>query len=501
MSDIKVLSGPQVAEHSSRDSCWIIVHGKVYDVTEFLDEHPGGARIILKYAGKDATEAYEPIHPPDAITTNLPVSKHLGVIDASTIVKVIKEVTEEEKQRQAALAARPPVENILNLHDFEVIAKAVIPPKAWAYYSSASDDEITIRENRLAFQRVWFRPRILRDVSSVDWSTKILGRKSSLPLYISATALGKLGHPEGELTITRASAKHGVIQMIATLASCSFDEIIDAAVPGQEFFVQLYVNRDREITRKYVQHAEKRGVKGLFITVDAPQLGRREKDMRMKQVDESASAEVQKGHEVKKDQGVARAISSFIDPSLSWKDIPWFRSITKMPIILKGISTAEDAILAYESGVQGIVLSNHGGRQLDTARSGLEVLVEVVAALRLKGYFPDPRFEIFVDGGVRRASDVLKAIALGAKAVGVGRAFLYSFCAYGQEGVERAIQIFRDEFEMNMRLLGARTIDELVPEMVDASGLSQHIVTVPRDNLFESTYQPLTITQLNTSKL
>lgn len=161
-----------------------------------------------------------------------------------------------------------------------------------------------------------------------------------------------------------------------------------------------------------------------------------------------------------------------------------------MPIILKGISTAEDAILAYEAGVQGIVLSNHGGRQLDTARSGLEVLLEVVTAFRLRGYLPAPpnrQFEIFVDGGVRRASDVLKAIALGAKAVGVGRAFLYSFCAYGQEGVERAIQIFRDEFEMNMRLLGARHIGELVPEMVDASALSQHIVGVPRDNLFEAT--------------
>ena len=154
---------------------------------------------------------------------------------------------------------------------------------------------------------------------------------------------------------------------------------------------------------------------------------------------------------------------SFIDPSLSWKDIPWFQSITKsasptlpshvglhvnelllpVPIILKGIGSAEDAVLAYEAGVQGIVLSNHGGRQLDTARSGIEVLVEVVSALRLRGYWPDPRFEIYVDGGVRRASDVLKAIALGATAVGVGRPFLYAFCAYGQEGVEKAIQIFR----------------------------------------------------------
>ncbi|KAK7691837.1 hypothetical protein QCA50_005241 [Cerrena zonata] len=501
MSNVNVLTGPEVAAHSSRDSCWIIVHGKVYDVTDFLDEHPGGSKIILKYAGKDATEAYDPIHPPDAITTNLPVEKHLGAIDVSTVAKVVKEVTEEEKRRQALMEARPPLENVINLHDFEQVARIVLPEKAWAYYSSASDDEITIRENRLAYQRVWFRPRILRDVSSVDWSTTILGQKSSLPVYISATALGKLGHPDGELCLTRAAANHGVIQMIATLASCSFDDIVDAAGPGQNFFVQLYVNRDREITRKYVQHAEKRGVKGLFITVDAPQLGRREKDMRMKQVDDGAGAEVQKGHEVKKDQGVARAISSFIDPSLSWKDIPWFLSITKMPIILKGIATAEDAILAYEAGVQGIVLSNHGGRQLDTARSGLEVLIEVTAALRSRGYFPDPKFEIYVDGGVRRASDVLKALALGAKAVGVGRPFLYAFCSYGQAGVEKAIQIFRDEFEMNMRLLGARTLDELVPEMVDASALTNHVVLTPQDNLFQNTYQPLTSAQFKESKL
>ncbi|KAI0688164.1 glyoxylate dehydrogenase [Cerioporus squamosus] len=501
MSDIRVLTGPQVAEHASRESCWIIVHGKVYDVTDFLDEHPGGSKIILKYAGKDATEAYEPIHPPDAITTNLPLEKHLGVIDASTVAKVIKEVTEEEKHRQALLDARPPLDNVINLHDFENVAKTVLPEKAWAYYSSASDDEITIRENRMAYQRIWWRPRILRDVSSVDWSTTILGQKSTLPVYISATALGKLGHPDGELCLTRAAANHGVIQMIATLASCSFDDIIDAAAPGQVFFLQLYVNRDREITRKYVQHAEKRGVKGLFITVDAPQLGRREKDMRMKFVDDGAGAEVQKGQEVKKDQGVARAISSFIDPSLSWKDIPWFKSITKMPIILKGIGSAEDAVLAYEAGVQGIVLSNHGGRQLDTARSGIEVLVEVVTALRLRGYFPDPKFEIYVDGGVRRASDVLKAIALGAKAVGVGRPFLYAFCAYGQEGVEKAIQIFRDEFEMNMRLLGARTIDEIVPEMVDASSLRSHFVMTPQDNLFNNTYQPLALAKFRDAKL
>jgi L-lactate dehydrogenase (cytochrome) len=243
------------------------------------------------------------------------------------------------------------------------------------------------------------------------------------------------------------------------------------------------VNRDREITKKYVQHAEKRGVKALFITVDAPQLGRREKDMRMKFVDDGAGAKVQEGQsDVKKDQGVARAISvrinvfsgfgwsrltpvntsplltlvspgkislgSEVSPSVSrvihflaYLFIGTLRS--SVHIILKGVATPEDAILAYESGCQGIVLSNHGGRQLDTSRSGLENLIDIVAALKTKGPWPNPNFAVFVDGGVRRASDVLKAIALGASAVGVGRGFLYAFSSYGQEGVERAIEILR----------------------------------------------------------
>lgn len=158
-----------------------------------------------------------------------------------------------------------------------------------------------------------------------------------------------------------------------------------------------------------------------------------------------------------------------------------------MHIILKGVSTPEDAILAYEAGCQGIVLSNHGGRQLDTSRSGLENLIDIVAALKTKGPWPNPNFSIFVDGGVRRASDVLKAIALGASAVGVGRGFLYAFSSYGQEGVERAIEILRDEFEMNMRLIGARSINELVPEMVDASALHAHAGITPADNLYNTT--------------
>ncbi|KAH7883293.1 FMN-dependent dehydrogenase-domain-containing protein [Phlebopus sp. FC_14] len=490
----RILTGKEVALHNSRESCWIIVHGKVYDVTDFLDDHSGGSKIILKYAGKDATKEYDPIHPPDAITTNLKPEKHLGLVDLDTVEKVEVTITDEERARQQRIAARPPLSEILNLHDFEAIARNVMPEKAWAYYSSAADDEITNRENHAAFHRIWFRPRILRNVTQVDWSTTILGQKSSMPLYITATALGKLGHPDGELNLTRAAAKHGVIQMIPTLASCSFDEIVDAAAAGQAQFLQLYVNKDREITKRIVQHAEQRGIKGLFITVDAPQLGRREKDMRQKFEAEDPSEVSRSGQGgIDRSQGAARAISSFIDPGLSWSDLQWFKSITKMPLILKGVQCWEDALEAYDAGVAGVVLSNHGGRQLDFARSGIEVLVEVVEKLKEKRSlnFPNEKFQLFVDGGVRRATDVIKAVALGATAVGVGRPFLYAFSSYGPEGMDKALQILHDEFEMNMRLLGARNIKEIVPEMVDASNIHLHTVPVPSDNLYDSNYERL----------
>nr|VWO95682.1 Amidohydrolase family protein [Ganoderma boninense] len=516
---------------SPRFTCYICC--KVYDVTDFLDgespeapqplpnsnyalDHPGGSRIILKYAGKDATAEYDPIHPPDAITTHLPPEKHLGSVDPGTVEKVEVEVTDGEKQRLERVANRPSLSEILNLHDFEAIARMVMPEKAWAYYSSAAEDEITNRENHVAYHRIWWRPRILRDVTHVDWSTKILGHASKMPLYITATALGKLGHPDGELNLTKAAAKHGVIQMIPTLASCAFDELVDAAQPGQVQFLQLYVNRDREITKKFVQHAEKRGIKALFITVDAPQLGRREKvcsrscppcqekessqqcydqDMRQKFEAEDPAEVTANNQEGKVDrmQGAARAISSFIDPGLDWKDIPWFQSITKMPLILKGVQCWEDALQAYDAGLAGVVLSNHGGRQLDFARSGVEVLAEVVRELgaRRSLAFPNARFQLFVDGGVRRANDVLKAVALGATAVGVGRPFLYAFSAYGFEGVDHALDILADEFEMNMRLIGARNLKEVVPDMVDASSLKSHIVPVPGDRLFDSNYESM----------
>ncbi|KAK3940673.1 FMN-dependent dehydrogenase-domain-containing protein [Diplogelasinospora grovesii] len=492
-----LLTGAEVAKHNTAKDCWVIVHGRAYDITEFLPEHPGGTKIILKYAGKDATEEFDPIHPPDTLEKYLDKSKHLGPVDMSTVVTEKKEESPEEKERLQRIQEMPSLEQCYNLMDFEAVARRVMKKTAWGYYSSAADDEITLRENHAAFHRIWFRPRILVDVEKVDLSTTMLGTKCDIPFYVTATALGKLGHVEGEVVLTRAAKKHNVVQMIPTLASCAFDEIMDAAEGDQVQWLQLYVNKDRAVTKRIVEHAEKRGCKALFITVDAPQLGRREKDMRSKFGEQGSN--VQSGTATDTSQGAARAISSFIDPGLSWKDIPWFKGITKMPIILKGVQRVEDVVRAIECGVQGVVLSNHGGRQLDFARSGIEILAETMPVLRDLGI--ENKIEIYIDGGVRRATDIIKALCLGAKGVGIGRPFLYAMSAYGLAGVDRAMQLLKDEMEMNMRLIGANSVADLTPNMVDARSLFNH-GTTPVDNLSHTVYDPLvTPSQRQKSKL
>ncbi|CEP18022.1 hypothetical protein [Parasitella parasitica] len=507
---MSTISPQEVAKHNTKNDLWVIIHGKVYDLTKFLPEHPGGQKIIMKYAGKDATSAFEPIHPPDIIQRFLAPEVCMGSIDTEALSKVPKVETEEEKKIRLAREKMPKIDEMYNSFDFETVAKSVLKPDAWAYYSSGADDEISMRENHNAFHRIWLRPRVMVNVKDVDASTTMLGSRTSLPLYITATALGKLGHPEGEVVLTKAAKNRNIIQMIPTLASCSFDEIVDAATPDQTQWLQLYVNGDREVSKKFVCHAESRGIKGLFITADAPQLGRREKDMRQKYSQEDPDEITRNATTVNRDEGAARAISSFIDPSLCWDDVAWFKSITNMPILIKGIQTPEDAVLAAKHGCQGVVLSNHGGRQLDFAPSSIEILAETMEALKREGL--DKDFEVYIDGGIRRGSDIFKAIALGAKGVGIGRPFLvnipcttnnhfglqltlvssnsqYAMSAYGVEGVEKLLELLQHEFEMVMRLMGVTRIEDIKPEMVDIRNIKDHFVANPTDHLANSSYE------------
>jgi len=393
----------------------------------------------------------------------------------------------------------PDISQMVNVWDFELIAKKKVTKEAWAYLMSGADDELCFRENHAAFHRVILKPKVLVDVDKIDYSTTVLGCSMSIPLYVTSCALGRLYHEDGEMCLCRGAHLAGIPQLGPTLASCTMDEIHSARAPGQTQWWQLYVNKDRELMREVVQKAERLGFQALFITVDAPQLGRRERDMRNK-AKMSANVQGKQKEKIPTQQGTTRAISSFIDPSLQWSDLPFFKSVTKMPIILKGIQTGKDAVYAYQAGMDGMVVSNHGGRQLDFARSGIEMLEECMDALHEIGADLD-KFTVLVDGGFRRGSDLFKALAMGAKAVGLGRPTLVGMAAYGEEGVEKVIQIFKDEMEMHMRLMGTPTIKDIERKMIITRNLKDHFSPSPVDYLSEQVYQPLPLATKIPSKL
>ncbi|CAE6497016.1 unnamed protein product [Rhizoctonia solani] len=490
----------EVQKHNTRDSCWVVINGEIYDVTGFLNDHPGGIGPILKVAGLDATRVFVPIHPPDTLSA-LPPTSHVGTVDPATLPAQLTQLTAEELRIQGARAALPPPEAAINIADIEKLAKTVLTQTAWAYYRSAGDDEFSYRENNYAFRRYWFRPRVMNKVSQIQTSTTILGIPTSLPIFVSPAALARLGHPDGEVGITRGVASEGIIQGVSINASCSLGEITDArstdfspssstnstSTPSQThsstapvtatqnpdsssqqpLIFQIYLNKQRDLSESLLKKVEAMGFRALMVTVDAAVSGNRELDRRAK--DEGkftgpAQYGTGTGEAGKKTQGVAQAISGYQDPDVCWADIEWIRSITKLPLVVKGIQCVEDAEKAYEHGVEGIVLSNHGGRELDFSPAPIDVLYE----LRQKrpDIFKDGRMEVFIDGGVRRGTDVLKALCLGAKAVGLGRPFLYANAAWGEEGVRRCVQIMREEIETGMRLLGVTRVEDLGPQHV-----------------------------------
>ncbi|KAJ3982184.1 FMN-dependent dehydrogenase-domain-containing protein [Lentinula detonsa] len=462
----------EIAKHKDASSCWVIIEDEVYDVTEFLLKHPGGPGIILKYAGHDATSAYLPIHSSDAIQRNLSPSQCLGrLADAKGgEADVQMGQTQDEMRVEREMKRRPPLNQILNLTDIENVAKKVLPHPVLAFYSAGTDDELSLRENSRAFDRFFFHPRVMRPVSICDPSTKILGYHSSLPIFVSGAAQAILGHSQGELNITRACGKANIIQMVCTYASIPRAQIAAAALPSQPLFFQLYKVTDTAASAKVVQEAEQLGYKAIVLTVDAVVVGNRERDVKSLWVLEQQEGKTQYYFEGDPESATNLFGSSAVnrrhafDSDLSWKEtIPWLRSITKLPIILKGIQCVEDAMLAVEAGVEAILVSNHGGRQLETSLPPLEVLY------RIRHQQPDifDKLEVYIDGGIRRGTDVIKAVCLGAKAVGLGRPFLYALSAYGEAGVTKMLDVLHREITISMQLLGAASIRDLTPEMVE----------------------------------
>jgi 4-hydroxymandelate oxidase len=352
----------------------------------------------------------------------------------------------------------------VNVFDFEDLARRRMEPAAYDYYAGGAGDERTLADNRAAFDRVVLRPRVLAGVERPDTATELLGHRLALPVALAPTAFNRLGDPEGELAAARAAGAAGTLMCCSTIASYPLEEIA-AAATGPLWF-QLYVYRDRGVTRDLVRRAEAAGYGALVLTVDTPHLGRRERDIRnhfvlppdvrIRNLEPYAKTDATHWPEA---SSFTQYVHDLLDPTLTWESIDWLRSVTRLPVFVKGILTPDDAELAVEHGAAGIVVSNHGGRQLDGAIATIDALLEV--ADRVAGRVP-----VLMDGGIRRGTDVLKALALGASAVLIGRAYLWGLAARGESGVRQVLDLLRSELELAMALAGCPTVASVTRALV-----------------------------------
>jgi L-lactate dehydrogenase (cytochrome) len=372
-----------------------------------------------------------------------------------------------------------------NVADLRAVARRRLPRGCFGYIDGGAEDELSLRRNVAAFRRAEFCPRVLRDVTGIDTSSTLLGRSLPLPLVIAPIGFTRVASSGGELDMARAAARRGVPFTLSTLATRSIEEV--AAVSDGPKWLQVYVWRDRGLVKDMLARADRAGYEAIVITVDTAVLGRRERDVRngftlppqlglgtlldgalhpgwtwdFVRADPITFANVTGGVAPPGDQAVnlAEYITAQFDAALSWRDLDWFRAAWTGPILLKGIQTVADARLAADAGVDGIVLSNHGGRQLDGAPAILELVQPVADAV-------GDRTEIICDGGVRRGSDIVKAVALGARACMTGRAVLYGLGAAGQRGVEHVLSLLESDVRRTLALTGHQRMSELGPELI-----------------------------------
>jgi isopentenyl diphosphate isomerase/L-lactate dehydrogenase-like FMN-dependent dehydrogenase len=339
-----------------------------------------------------------------------------------------------------------------NVGDYEREAARMLDPGAFGYFAGGTGDEFTLRDNVEAFSRWQLRPRVLVDVSEVTTATTVLGREVSMPLLVAPTAFQRLAHPDGELATAGAAAATGTVMCQSTLSSVTPGELA-AAAPDARLWFQLYWSRDRGFTSDLLARVVEAGFEAVVFTVDFPAAGRRERDLRAAFTlpDDLATPNIPASLQR---QDFHAALGQIVDTTLTWRDLEWLRETCSLPVLLKGILSAEDALLAAEHGAAGVIVSNHGGRQLDGVSASLDALPEVVEAV-------GGRLEVLMDGGVRRGTDVLKALALGARAALVGRSVIWGLAVGGQEGARDVLELLRAEVALGLTLLGCRSPGEV----------------------------------------
>lgn len=356
-----------------------------------------------------------------------------------------------------------PVPPALDGVDLEGVARQRLTRSAYDYYAGGAYDELTLADNVAAFRRLRLTYRVLRDVSRRSLDTTLLGQPLRTPVVVAPTAFHRLADPEGEVATARAAREAGALMTLSTLSTRSLE---DVCATGATVWFQLYVYRDRGATRALVERAEAAGARALVLTVDAVLWGKRERDVRNRfelppglAVENLVGTEMGALPPVAQGSGLGAYVAALFDTALSWADLDWLAGVSRLPVVVKGIVHPEDARLAVEHGAAAIWLSNHGGRQLDTAVATLDALPAVAAAV-------DGRREVILDGGVRRGSDVLKALALGARAVAVGRPVLWGLAAAGEAGVTHVLRQLDEELDVALGLCGCCTPAEAGPELV-----------------------------------
>ena len=342
----------------------------------------------------------------------------------------------------------------VNLFEFEEIARGLLPKEEYDYIAGGATDEISVERNRRAYGSWAFRPRVLRDVSSLDLSTTILGIKVNVPVLIAPCGGHKRAHPEGELATYRAAAACGTILAVSANSNTSFEELAKAA--NGHLWVQMYPFRDREMTKDWLQRARENGYRAVIVTLDSQWPPKRERNIRNNYRRTRGINYPKAGAETPRPAGRAGEGS---DPAATWDDLAWIKAASALPVVAKGVMTGEDVALCVQAGAAGVIVSNHGGRHLDNTLAPIEVLSEAVAA-------SDGKAEVYLDGGIRRGADVVKALALGAQAVFIGRPLFWGLAVGGAQGVVRVLEILREEIEITMAKCGRRTVADIDASVV-----------------------------------